>query len=145
MSTLTFLAEGADTTVLVGPATTAAAKEGYVAPGAGNLAVNLRAIAAMGNAADMVISLKTADDATGTNATAATFNVPVYVDGVRESTDAKAYTVTEDSGNVVVDFCVDPGLVPAGKFVGLHVAISNAANLVAIEAIENATEKSAGA
>jgi hypothetical protein len=142
-SVLTFIAEDTETTVLVGPVTTAAANEGYVKLTAGSLALNLRAVAAMGNAADMVLTLKSADDATGTNATALTFNVPAYVDGVRAGA-VKAYTVTKDSGNEVVDFCVDPALIPDGKFIGIHVGISNTANLVSTTAIEHVTEKAAG-
>jgi hypothetical protein len=140
MHTHTFIAEGAQSTVLVGPATTAAANEAYVAPAAGSMGLNLRAVVKMGEATDLVLTLKSADDTTGTNATDILFDVPVYVDGVRDS-DAKTYTVTEDAGNFIIDFVVDPGLIPEDKTIGIHSAIANAATLICTTAIENSTTK----
>jgi hypothetical protein len=122
--------------VVLVPQTTASAAQAYLAPSAGVKAINLRGIALMGNAADLVLSLKYADDAAGTNATAWGSNVDIYENGVRQ-TAAKAHTIDDSSGNFIVDFCVDPATVPAGKYVGISYANSNAANLLAVEMIED--------
>ena len=94
----------------------------------------------MANAADLALSLKYADDTGGTGATAYPVDVPVYKDGVRQA-DAKAFTVDDDAGNFIVDFCIDPATIPDGKFVGLSYANSNAANLLAVELIEDVAYK----
>lgn len=121
--------------VLLAPQTTASAAEAYLAPTAGTAGIVVRCVAKMGNAADLVLSLKYADDATGTNATALSANSPIFVDNVRGS-DGKTYTVDAASGNFVVDFAVDPALIPSGKFIGVGYGNSNAANLVAATLIE---------
>jgi hypothetical protein len=90
----------------------------------------------MGNAADVVLSLKYADDATGTTATAFTNAMPLYVNGTAQ-TAAKTYTVADATGNFFVDFYVDPAQIPEGKFVGISFATSNAGNLLAVEMIED--------
>ena len=136
----TFIAENVKSTVLLAPQTTGTGAEAYVDPAAGSMALNVRAIAKMGNAADLVLSLKYADDASGTNATDFPSVVPTYVDGARQ-TDAKAHTIGDATGNFIVDFCVDPALIPEGKFVGISYANSNAANLLTTIAMEDATEK----
>jgi len=135
------MAESTKTTVLVAPVDTALAAEGYAAPTAGSLGMNCRAVVTMGEATDLVLTLKSADDAAGTNATDFATAVPLYVDGARQTTDAITYTVSEDTGNFVVDFIVDPGLIPDGKFVGIHVGASNLDNLVCATAIENSTDR----
>lgn len=140
MSGLTFIAEDTKTTVLVPPATTGAAKQAYLVPTAGTMGINLRAVATMGNAADMTLTLKSADNATGTNAVDFATDVPLFVGGVRQA-NANSFIVTNDTGSEIVDFCVDPGLIPDGKFVGIHVALSNVANLVCTTAIEDSTDK----
>jgi hypothetical protein len=140
MSTLTFIAEGTKTTVLTGPTDTAVAKEAYMDVTPGSMSVNCRAVATMADAADMIITLKTADDATGTGAADFATPVPLYVDGVRLD-NAITYTVADDTGNFVIDFCVDPGLIPENKYIGLHVAASNVANTVCTTAIENPTDR----
>lgn len=124
------------TRVLLAPQTTATAAEAYAEPSGGVKAINLRAIAKMGNAADLVLSLKYADDAAGTNATAFPVNVDIYKGGVRQ-TAAKALTIGDATGDHIVDFCVDPATIPEGKFVGLHYADSNAGNLVTTMIIED--------
>ena len=115
--------------------TTATGTGAYAAPTAGTNAIVLSAEATMGNAADLVLSLNYADDASGTNATAYPVNVIVYKDGVRQ-TDAKAFTIGDATGNHRVEFVIDPATVPAGKFVGLAYANSNAANLLTTSIIE---------
>ena len=140
MKTLTFIAEATKSTVLVPPSTTAAAHEGYVDITPGTMGVNLRAVVAMGNAANLLLELKSADDAIGTNAVAFAVDVPLFVDGVRQ-TDGKSHEIIDPTGNFIVDFCVDPGLIPDGKFVGIATGASNAATLVATTAIENSATK----
>lgn len=122
--------------VLLAPQTTASGAEAYAAPTPGVKGITLRAIAKMGNAADLVLSLKYADDAAGTTATAYAQNVPVYVNGVRQA-DAKAHTIGDATGNFIVDFCIDPATVPAGKFVGLAYADSNVGTLLTTMIIED--------
>lgn len=126
--------------VLLAVQTTGAGTEAYLAPTAGAMGLNFRAIVTMGNAADLVLSLKYADDAIGTNTTAYPSNVPIYVDGVAQAAGV-AHTVGDAAGNFIVDFCVDPATVPDGKFVGISYATSNAANLLAVELIEDVAYK----
>lgn len=140
MKTLTFMSEGTKSTVLVPPVATDASREAYVKLTPGSMAINMRAVVTMGEATDLVLTLKSADDATGTNATDFPVVVPLYVDGVRQE-DAKTYTVSEDTGEFIVDFCVDPGLIPDGKFVGIHAGASNALNLICTTSIEDSTDK----
>ncbi len=120
--------------------TTAVAADDYLLPTPGSSLAVVRCVVTMGNAADLVLSLKTADDAAGTNAAAISADVPIYVNGVRQ-TDAKAYTVGDASGNFIVDFVVDPALIPAGKYLGMSYGNSNAANLMCAELIENVAYK----
>ena len=122
--------------VLLAPQTTATAAGGYVLPTAGSNKINIRAIAKMGNAADLVLTVNYADDTSGTNATAFS-DVPVYVNGVRQAIDSETYTIGDATGNFIVDFAIDPILIPAGKHIGIGYGNSNAANLVAAEIIEN--------
>lgn len=126
--------------VVLAPQATGIGAQAYLAPTAGVMGLTLRAIVLMGNAADLVLSLKYADDAAGTNTTAYPVTVPIYKDGVRQ-TNANAHTVGDAAGNFIVDFCVDPATIPAGKFVGISYANSNAANLLAVELIEDVAYK----
>jgi hypothetical protein len=97
----------------------------------------------MGNATDLALSLKYADDAAGTNATAFATNVPIFVDGVRESSDGVTYSVTDSSGNIIIDFCIDVAAIPEGKYVGLSYANSNASNLLTTILMEDSIDKPA--
>lgn len=126
--------------VLLPPQVTGAAAQAYLAPTPGVMGITLRAIAKMGNAADLALSLKYADNTTGTNATAYPVDVPIYVDGVRDD-DGKTYTIEDATGNFIVDFCVDPATVPAGKLVGIAYADSNAGNLLTTMIIEDVAYK----
>jgi hypothetical protein len=121
--------------VLIGPQGTGTGTGAYLAPTSGVIGIVVRAIVKMGNAADLALSLKYADDTSGTNATAFPVNVPIYVNGDRKS-DGKSYTVEDSSGNFIVDFAVDPGWIPEGKTIGLSFDNSNASNLLAVELIE---------
>lgn len=137
---ITKLVERFRTRVLLPPQASGTGAQVYAATTAGAMGITLRAIVLMGNAADLVLSLKYADDAAGTNATAWAADVPVYEDGVRQ-TDAKAHTIGDASGNFIVDFCIDPASIPDGKFVGLSYANSNAANLLTTIIVEDVAYK----
>lgn len=90
---------------------------GYL-PAGGNQTITIVVPITMGNAADETITVKTADDAAGTNPTALTANVVIYKDGVRQ-TDAKAFTETAATGTFVYSFEVPASLVPGGKYIGV--------------------------
>jgi hypothetical protein len=122
--------------VLLAPQTTASGAGKYAAPTPGVKGINIRAVVKMGHTTDLVLSLKYADDATGTNATAFPVDVDIYNNGVRQEA-ANAFTVEDASGDFIVDFCIDPTTIPEGKLVGLAYADSNAGNLVAAEMIED--------
>lgn len=126
--------------VVLAPQATGTGAGAYLAPTGGAMGITLRAIATMGNAADLVLSLKYADDAAGTNATAYPVNVPIYENGIRQD-DAKAHTIDDATGNFIVDFCIDPATIPDGKYIGISYGDSNAANLLAVEMIEDVAYK----
>ncbi len=126
--------------ILLKPQTNGGALEAYAAPTPGVNGINLRAVVAMGNAADVVLTLKYADDANGTNSTVYPINVPIYKDGVAQ-TAGKSLTIGDETGNFIVDFCIDPATIPNGKYVGLHAAASNAANFLSTTIIEDVAYK----
>lgn len=138
MSNLTFLAEGTKSTSLVGPSATAAVLQGYVRPTAGSLGVTIRTVVKKADATNVVLTLKTADNATGTNATNATFKTPLFTDGVRED-NAFNKTIGSETGTFIIDFCVDPGLIPEGKFIGVHCAASHTGNIISVTAVDNSS------
>jgi len=135
---ITNIAERYRSRVVLAPQATGTGTQAYLAPTPGGMGITLRSIAKMGNAADLVLSLKYADDASGTNATDYPVNVPIYVNGARQTSDAKACTIGDATGNFIVDFCVDPATVPDDKYVGISYGNSNASNLLAVEMIEDA-------
>lgn len=128
------------TRALMAVQTTANAADDYLLPTAGAKSQVLRVVATMGNAADLVLTPKTSDDAAGTNAAAIAEDVEIYVNGVRQ-TAAKAYTIGDATGNFVVDFVIPPQIIPAGKYIGMSYANSNAANLMCAELIEDVAYK----
>lgn len=131
------------TRIVMPPQTTANAADDYLLPTGGVMGITLRCIAKIGHATDLVLSLKSSDDATGTNAKAYAVDVPIYVNGVRQ-TDAKACTVpkkVDTDLTYIVDFIVDPATVPEGKYIGVAYADSNAANLLTVEMIEDVAYK----
>jgi len=132
---ITQLAERFRSRVLIGPQGTGTGTGAYLAPTPGVIGIVIRAVAKMGNVADLKLDLKYADDTSGTNAAAFPVNVPIYVNGDRKS-DGKTHTIEDSSGNFIVDFAVDPGLIPEGKTIGLSFDSSNASNLLAVELIE---------
>jgi hypothetical protein len=73
----------------------------------------------MGNGNDETITVRTADDSSGTNAAALAANVPIYKDGARVATDAKAFTETAATGTFLYVFEVPASLVPEGKYIGV--------------------------
>jgi len=135
-----FITEEYRTRIVMALQTTALAADDYLLPTAGSSLAVLRCLVTMGNAADLTLAPKTSDDAAGTNAAAMASNIPIYVNGVRQ-TDAKNYAVTPATGNFVVDFIVDPKLIPAGKYIGMSFANSDAANLMCCELIESVAYK----
>lgn len=119
---------------------TGTGSDGFLAPTPGAKHITVRAVVTMGNAADLTISLQYADDAEGTNATAFGYNVPIYVNGVRDD-DGKSYKIEDSSGNFIVDFVVDPGLIPEGKYIGASYGNSHASNLMCLLVIEDVAYK----
>lgn len=128
------------TRVVMALQTTAAAADDYVLPTPGASKITMRALVTMGDTTDLTLTLKYADDATGTGATAFS-DVPVYIDGVRQSTDSEIAAITAATGNFIVDWIVDPTLIPDGKYIGMSYAQSNAANLMCCEIIEDVAYK----
>ncbi len=128
------------TRMVMAPQTTALAADDYVLPTAGSSLIVLRCLITMGDAADLTPAPKTADDVGGANATAMASDIPIYVNGVRQ-TDAKSYAVTAATGNFIVDFIVDPKLIPEGKYIGMSFANSDVGNLLACEIIESVAYK----
>jgi hypothetical protein len=135
-----FITEEYRSRVVMALQTTAAAADDYVLPTAGSSLAVLRCLVTMGDATDLVLTPKTADDATGTNAAAIASDIPIFKDGVRQ-TDAKALTVGDAAGNFIVDFVIDPKLIPDGKYVGMSYANSHASNLMCCEIIESVAYK----
>lgn len=120
--------------------TTALAADDYVLPTPGASKITMRVLATMGNAADLTLTMKYADDAAGTNATAFA-DVPVYINGVRQAADSEVAVVTAATGNFIVDWIVDPTLIPDGKYIGMSFANSDAGNLMCCEIIEDVAYK----
>lgn len=119
---------------------TATAADDYVLPTPGASKITMRCLVTMGNSADLVLTLKYADDASGTGATAFV-DVPVYINGVRQDADSETVTIGDSTGNFIVDFVIDPGLIPAGKYIGMSYANSHSSNLMCCEIIEDVAYK----
>lgn len=134
------IVENFRTRVVMSLQTTATAADDYVLPTPGASKINMRVLATMGNAADLTFTLKYANDATGTSATAFD-DVPVYINGVRQSADSEVAAITAATGNFIVDYIIDPALIPEGKYIGMSFADSNAGNLMCCEIIENVAYK----
>ena len=83
----------------------------------------------MANAADLVLSIVTADDADGTTPVAIAENIPIFKDDVRQ-TDAKSLTVADATGSFTACFAIPPLLIPTGKYICLSFANSNDANIL---------------
>lgn len=121
---------------ILAPQTTATGTEAYILP-TGVRTVYIVAHVLMANATDLVLTPKTADDATGTNATAIASVIPIWENTTRQ-TDALAHTVDDATGTFVVTFAIPADIIPEGKYVGLSYANSNAANLLSVVAFKDA-------
>lgn len=108
-----------------------------IKPTAGSNSVTILALITMANAADLTLSIVTADDADGTTPVAIAKEVIVYKNDVRQ-TDAKSFAVTDASGSFTVAFCVPSVLIPAGKYICLSFANSNDANILSAVALDQA-------
>ena len=95
----------------------------------------------VGHGTIVTLTLATADDAAGTNTTALTEDVAVYLNNVR-TTDAKAgsvpatYFALSLLNNFIV-FEVPAHLVPEGKYLGIAANAGNATNYYSAIAIED--------
>lgn len=107
-----------------------------VLPATGSNGLIINCIVTMANAANLVLSVVTADDADGTTPVAITENIPIFKDDVRQ-TDAKALTIADDSGVFTVQFCVPPIIIPAGKYICLSFANSNDANILSAQVLDD--------
>lgn len=126
--------------VVMGPQTTALAADDYVLPTPGAKSQILRCVVTMGNDADLVLTPKTSDDAGGSNAAALAADVPIFKNGVAQ-TAAKALTIGDATGNFIVDFVIDPAIIPAGKYIGMSYANSHASNIMTCICIEDVVYK----
>lgn len=124
------------TRILIASQGTGTAGGGYLAPTPGVNAITVRTIVNITNAANLELTLKSADDTAGNNA-ANFILVPVFLNGIRQSTYESAITITQDSGIAIVDFEVMPGQVPEGKTIGLAFGTSNAENIITAELLED--------
>lgn len=102
----------------------------------GSNGIMLMCLITMANAADLVLSIVTGDDADGTNPVALAENIPIFKDDVRQ-TDGTSLTVADDSGSFVVVFCIPPILIPEDKYVCLSFANSNDANILSAIALDD--------
>lgn len=107
----------------------------------GSNSVTILCLVTMANAADLALSVVTADDADGTTPVAITRDVAIFKDDVRQ-TDAKTFTVSDDSGVFTVAFCVPSILIPDGKYLCLSFANSNDANILSAVALDDAYHES---
>jgi hypothetical protein len=108
---------------------------GYL-PTAGIKSISMVILATMGNSTDMNITIKTADDAAGTNPTALTQTCPVYRDGVRQ-TDAKAIVESQATGDYFHVVEIPAAIIPAGKYIGVYADAGSASNKYSAIAIED--------
>ena len=108
-----------------------------VKPTAGSTSLMVLCLVTMANAADLVLSIVSGDDADGTNPVAITENIPIFKDDVRQ-TDAKTLTIGDASGSCAVVFCIPSKLIPAGKYMCLSFANSNDANILSAIALDDA-------
>ena len=107
-----------------------------VKPTEGSTSLTILCLVTMANAASLVLSIVSGDDADGTTPVAITENIPIFLDDVRQ-TDAKTHTITDDSGSFVVVFNVPSILIPAGKYMCLSFANSNDANILSAIALDD--------
>lgn len=97
----------------------------------------------VGHGTAITLTLKTADDAAGTNTTALTENVPNWINNVKQTAAKAAALPNTYYGlggiylkNVVV-FQVPANLVPEGKYLGIACDNGNASNMYSAIALED--------
>ncbi len=103
---------------------------------AGSNGLTLLCLVTMANAADLVLTVQTGDDADLTNPVDIADNIPIFKNDIRQ-TDAKTLTVDDDSGLFVVVFNVPPILIPTDKYCGITFGNSNAANILSSIALDD--------
>lgn len=103
---------------------------------AGTNGLILMALVTMANAADLLLSVFTADDADGATPVAISENIPVFLDDVRQA-DAKTHNIPDASGSFVVCFAIPPLLIPEGKFICLKFDNSNNLNILSAIALDD--------
>lgn len=117
------------------------AAEVYYLPSGGQNSIALVCLVTMGDATDLVCTVQTADDATGTNATALVKNIPLYLgtsgSQMAKQTSAKAFTQTAATGSFVYVFEVPPTIIPADKYIGIAITSGGAADVVSVIALED--------
>lgn len=105
-------------------------------PSGGVRNISLVIVGTMGDATDMNITVKTADDSAGTNPVALSINVPIWKDNVRQD-NAKAVAFTASTGTYTFVVEVDAALVPADKYIGVYADAGNASNKYTAIAFED--------
>jgi len=139
MNTLTVIPERLKTAsrILFNGQVTGTGDAKGVLPATGSNGITFLCLVTMANAADLALSIVSADDADGTTPVAITENIPIFVDDVRQ-TDAKSYTEGSSSAVKTVVFCVPPIIIPAGKYICLSFANSNDANILSAVVLDDA-------
>jgi len=110
---------------------------GGILPANGVAVINVLCWVYLDNAADCVLNVATADDAAGTNTTALTENVPIWIQGVKQ-TAAKAVTFLSTlTADTYHSACIQvpANLVPADKYLITYLTAGNANNLVTAIAV----------
>jgi hypothetical protein len=113
-----------------------------ILPTAGVRTISVVCQITTGHGTAMIMTLSTADDAAGTNTAVLTENVPVYLNGVRQ-TDAKACTIQNTYNGLgllknFVVFEVPANIIPTGKYLGIHLtAGGNSGNILSAVAVED--------
>jgi len=134
LSTIPEQIKTADRVLFNGQVTGTGDVKGVLPSGSNGIAI--MCLVTMANAADLALSIVTADDADGTTPVAIADNIPIFVNDVRQ-TDAKAHTFTDDDSVNTVVFCVPPILIPEDKYICLSFADSNDANILSAVALDD--------
>lgn len=101
-----------------------------ILPANGVRNISIVSIVSMGNAADLTLTVQTADDNAGTSAADLTVDCPVYKNGVRLA-DAKAFTEGAVTGTFVYAIEVPASIIPEGKYIGAVLSAGgNADNII---------------
>lgn len=108
---------------------------GYL-PTAGVSTISFLIPFTMGNSTDAVITIKTADDSSGTNAAVLTEDCPYYINGVKQ-TAAKAATEDDATGDFFHVIEVPASIIPAGKYIGAYANAGSASNKFSVIALED--------